>query len=296
MLANDNDAEGDAFTAALVVEPAHGRLELGEDGSFTYTPDPDYNGRDSFSYRANDGQLDTDPVTVTIDVGPVDDPPPPAGPASTPPAGPASTPPVGAAPPSGPTASAQPAIAQLRLARRCVRPSRSGRVRIRMSLRMARPGPLQIRIDRAVGANVPRSCPSANKRHRFSGRFRSVGTLDEPSARPAATAAAVTRRRTLRLRLSPGLYRISVRAKLDQNRLSAPLRRYRAYWADRPVCRTRRSQAAPRPFDTFACIGRQGVLAAGRRSRCSSWRVGRCQCRRARLPCRAAGGRCRAGV
>jgi hypothetical protein len=107
-----------------------------------------------------------------------------------------------------------------------VRPSRSGRVRIRMSLRMARRGPLQIRIDRAVGASVPHTCPSPNPSHRFSGSFRSVGTLDEPSARPGAAAAAVARRLTLRLRLSPGLYRISVRAKLDGNRLSAPLRRY----------------------------------------------------------------------
>ena len=226
VLANDSDPDGDALTATVVSGPGHGSLTLNADGSLSYTPGLDYNGTDSFSYRANDGGLESDPVTVTIDVRPVDDTPP-AAPAQRPSGDSASAPPAGsAAPPGGSAAPAQRAIAQLRLAPRCVRPSRSGRVRIRMSLRMARPGPLQIRIDRAVGASVPRSCPSANPQRRFSGRFRSVGTLDDPSARPAATAAAVTRRRTLRLRLSPGLYRISVRAKLEGNRLSAPLRRY----------------------------------------------------------------------
>jgi VCBS repeat-containing protein len=218
VLANDGDPDGDPLTAALVSGPSHGGLELNADGSFSYTPNPDYNGTDSFSYQANDGGLYSDLVTVTIDVTPVDD---------TAPAGPAQPPAdTGSAPPAGSAAPAQPTTAQLRLAKRCVRPSRSGRVRIRMSLRMARPGPLQIRVDRAVGGGVPRSCPSANPQHRFSGRFRTVATLDEPVGRPAATAAAVTRRLTLRMRLSPGLYRISVRAKLDGNRLSRPLRRY----------------------------------------------------------------------
>ena len=226
VLGNDADPEGDGLAAALDSGPQHGQLELNGDGSLVYSPERDYNGTDSFSYRASDGGLESDPVTVTIDVTPVDDPAPPAGPAPTPPAGPASTPPAGPAAPPSPAAPRKRAIAQLRLARRCVRPSRSGRVRIRMSLRMARPAPLQIRIDRAVRANVPRSCPSANPRRRFSGRFRSVETLDEPAARPGATAASVTRWLTLRPRLSPGLYRISVRAKLDRNRLSAPLRRY----------------------------------------------------------------------
>jgi hypothetical protein len=95
-----------------------------------------------------------------------------------------------------------------------------------MSLRMARPAPLQIRVDRAVGGGVPRSCPSPNPKRRFSGSFQRVATLDEPAARPAAAAASVARRLTLAPRLSPGLYRISVRAKLDGNRLSRPLRRY----------------------------------------------------------------------
>ena len=58
MLANDTDVDGDALTAVLVTGPAHGTLTLNADGSFTYTPDANYNGADSFTYSANDGTAD----------------------------------------------------------------------------------------------------------------------------------------------------------------------------------------------------------------------------------------------
>jgi hypothetical protein len=216
VLGNDSDPNGDALTAELVSGTAHGSLTLNPDGSFSYTPDPDFNGSDSFTYRVSDGNLDSDPATVTIEVRPVDDPSPPADPTQPPPAGAAGA-------PGGPS---EPAITQLRLGARCVRPSRSGRVRIRMSLRMAQPRPLQIRIDRAVGGGVWQSCPSPNPQRRFTGRFERVATLSQLPGRRAAAAASVARRLTLKLKLSPGLYRISVRAKLDHNRLSRPARRY----------------------------------------------------------------------
>jgi predicted NUDIX family NTP pyrophosphohydrolase len=218
VLGNDSDVEGDALGAVLVSGPEHGSLELNSDGSFSYTPDRDYHGPDSFSYRAGDGSLDSDPVTVTIEVRPLDDPPPPAGPASTPP--------VDAAPDAGSAAPPERAITQLRLNPRCVRSSRSGRVRIRMSLRMAQPRPLQIRIDRAIGGGVGRNCPSPNPQRRFTGRFERVATLSQLPSRRAAAAATVVRRLTLKHTLSPGLYRITVRAKLDHGRLSRPARRY----------------------------------------------------------------------
>ena len=110
VLANDNDPDGHSLAAALVAGPTHGSLTLDADGSFSYTPNPDYNGTDSFSYRASDGSLDSDPVTVSFEVRPVDDTPP-AGPDSTPPAGTpagqASTPPAagqsgGSSPAAGP--------------------------------------------------------------------------------------------------------------------------------------------------------------------------------------------------
>ncbi len=75
MLANDTDVEGDPLTAVLVDTPQHGTLTLNADGSFTYTPDANFNGTDSFTYKANDGQADTNAATVTITVNPVNDPP-----------------------------------------------------------------------------------------------------------------------------------------------------------------------------------------------------------------------------
>ena len=55
VLGNDTDVDGDPLTAVLVTGPTHGTLTLNADGSFTYTPAANYNGTDSFTYRANDG-------------------------------------------------------------------------------------------------------------------------------------------------------------------------------------------------------------------------------------------------
>ena len=56
VLGNDSDVDGDALTAVLVSGPAHGTLTLNANGSFTYTPAANYNGPDSFTYKANDGR------------------------------------------------------------------------------------------------------------------------------------------------------------------------------------------------------------------------------------------------
>ena len=56
MLGNDTDPDGDTLTAAVVDSaPSHGTLTLNADGSFTYTPAANFNGTDSFTYRASDG-------------------------------------------------------------------------------------------------------------------------------------------------------------------------------------------------------------------------------------------------
>ncbi|MBI5965682.1 MAG: tandem-95 repeat protein [Chloroflexi bacterium] len=75
LLANDGDPDGDAITAVLVNTTQHGSLALNPDGSFTYTPDANYNGSDSFTYKANDGSLDSSEATVTITINPVNDAP-----------------------------------------------------------------------------------------------------------------------------------------------------------------------------------------------------------------------------
>ena len=53
------------LTAVLVSGPAHGTLTLNADGSFTYTPAANFNGTDSFTYKANDGAADSNVATVT---------------------------------------------------------------------------------------------------------------------------------------------------------------------------------------------------------------------------------------
>jgi VCBS repeat-containing protein len=75
VLGNDTDVEGDSLTALLVSEPAHGTLAFNANGSFKYVPSPNYNGLDSFTYKASDGSLDSGVATVTITVSPVNDAP-----------------------------------------------------------------------------------------------------------------------------------------------------------------------------------------------------------------------------
>ena len=75
VLANDSDADGDPLTAVLVSGTSSGTLALNSDGSFTYTPDANFSGTDSFTFNVNDGTVDSAPAGVTITVTPVNDAP-----------------------------------------------------------------------------------------------------------------------------------------------------------------------------------------------------------------------------
>jgi CSLREA domain-containing protein len=75
VLANDSDADDDMLVVTLVSGPGHGDLALNADGSFTYTPTPSFFGTDSFTYVANDGNLDSNEATVTITVNSVNSAP-----------------------------------------------------------------------------------------------------------------------------------------------------------------------------------------------------------------------------
>jgi VCBS repeat-containing protein len=73
----DNDSPGAGpgpLTAVLVNGPA-GTLILNTDGSFTYEPDQDFFGTDGFTYKANDGTLDSNVANVTIMVNGTNDAP-----------------------------------------------------------------------------------------------------------------------------------------------------------------------------------------------------------------------------
>jgi len=76
VLANDSDVDGDVLVVATLIDsPVYGSLTLNSDGSFSYTPDADFNGDDSFSYVASDGFAGSNIATVTITVSPVNDAP-----------------------------------------------------------------------------------------------------------------------------------------------------------------------------------------------------------------------------
>ncbi len=75
VLANDSDPDDNPLSAVLVNSTTHGTLTLNLDGSFAYQPSSNFFGTDTFTYRASDGALFSNTVTVTIDVNPIDDAP-----------------------------------------------------------------------------------------------------------------------------------------------------------------------------------------------------------------------------
>ncbi|MCK4937527.1 MAG: tandem-95 repeat protein [Methanosarcinales archaeon] len=81
VIVNDNDVDGnlDPTTAntdcTTCSGPAHGTLTNHNNGTFTYTPDPDYNGPDSFTYEICDTEGLRDTALVNIDVTAVNDAP-----------------------------------------------------------------------------------------------------------------------------------------------------------------------------------------------------------------------------
>jgi hypothetical protein len=68
------DVEGDTLTYTVVSGPAHGTL-TGSGASRLYTPAANYHGLDSFTFKVNDGTVDSNVATVTLTVTPVNDAP-----------------------------------------------------------------------------------------------------------------------------------------------------------------------------------------------------------------------------
>jgi parallel beta-helix repeat protein len=61
------DVEASPLTYSIVSNPAHGSLS-GSGANQTYTSATNYSGPDSFTFKVNDGTLDSAPATVSIDV------------------------------------------------------------------------------------------------------------------------------------------------------------------------------------------------------------------------------------
>ena len=72
---NDSDLDGDAITFSAVTEPSNGALIWNTDGTFTYTPDAEFSGTDSFTYQTTDADGATETAEVTINVAAVNDAP-----------------------------------------------------------------------------------------------------------------------------------------------------------------------------------------------------------------------------
>ncbi|MFB3903559.1 MAG: Ig-like domain-containing protein [Acidobacteriota bacterium] len=75
VLANDTYTGTGTLSASLVSTTSNGSLALLSDGTFTYTPNGNFNGTDSFTYFATDGTLSSNATTVTISVTPTPDAP-----------------------------------------------------------------------------------------------------------------------------------------------------------------------------------------------------------------------------
>ncbi|MCK5114827.1 MAG: tandem-95 repeat protein, partial [Phycisphaerae bacterium] len=75
VLNNDADSDGDSLSISGFTQAANGSVADNGDGTFTYTPDANFNGTDSFTYTVDDGNGGTDTATVTVDVNAVNDAP-----------------------------------------------------------------------------------------------------------------------------------------------------------------------------------------------------------------------------
>lgn len=75
LLANDLDVDGDSVGAVEYSPPLYGIVVARDDGSFSYSPSPNFAGTDSFTYRATDefGHSTTTTVMLTVNGSP--DPP-----------------------------------------------------------------------------------------------------------------------------------------------------------------------------------------------------------------------------
>ena len=64
-----SDVDGDPLTFTIITPPAHGTLD-GAGTAYSYASAPGYVGTDGFTYAAHDGQLQSSPASVTIEVTP----------------------------------------------------------------------------------------------------------------------------------------------------------------------------------------------------------------------------------
>ena len=67
-----SDLNGDTLSFSATTLPTNGTLGI-VGNTYTYTPNGDFNGSDSFTFVANDGLLDSSGATIQLTVFPVED-------------------------------------------------------------------------------------------------------------------------------------------------------------------------------------------------------------------------------
>ena len=72
-----DDVDGDVLTYSVASNGSIGQVTITNNrtGAYTYVPFPNANGPDSFTFRVNDGIVNSGTATITVDVTPVNDPP-----------------------------------------------------------------------------------------------------------------------------------------------------------------------------------------------------------------------------
>ncbi|WP_186439106.1 Ig-like domain-containing protein [Dokdonia sp. Hel_I_63] len=77
VLGNDTFDENADVAITDVTDPANGTVEINDNGTVTYTPNPDFNGEDTFEYTVTvtnpDGTTTTETAIVTVTVSPIVD-------------------------------------------------------------------------------------------------------------------------------------------------------------------------------------------------------------------------------
>ncbi|MEG4636641.1 Ig-like domain-containing protein [Microcoleus sp. Aus8_D4] len=68
VLGNDLDPDGDPLIAKIVTLPTNGQVSFNDNGTFSYTPRPDFVGLEEFSYSISDGAFTSAPTSIGINV------------------------------------------------------------------------------------------------------------------------------------------------------------------------------------------------------------------------------------
>ncbi|WP_268543964.1 Ig-like domain-containing protein [Candidatus Nitrosotenuis cloacae] len=75
VLSNDSDVDGDPLAISSVTQAGNGVAVVISGNRIMYTPNPNFNGADSFAYTVTDGRGGTSSATVSVTINPVNDPP-----------------------------------------------------------------------------------------------------------------------------------------------------------------------------------------------------------------------------